>query len=482
MRKCILHVGMHKTGSTSIQESLGKFVSEKQSLRLAGLKGFNLSIPMIMMFSSTPAKNRNIRKRDLDIDKIERINLKNDKLMRSMFAEDNSTDYIISGEGICNIEKDGLVKLRKYLESFFSEIDVMAYVRTPKSFIESSLQQVIKGGSSNFNIHGKYPKYRSRFEKFYEVFGSEHVKLWKFDPGKFVDGCVVKDFCTKIGLDYSGIKVVRSNKSLSKEALAFIFSFRKSYAHGIGRDAINSNARLIRRLSRLKNNKFRLSPDLIEPIIMNNKRDVEWIERKTGISLDEDYEESDTDVKNEKNLLGYAVRSIDSLIDVIKDEIGENKSYGGIAGKYKDLIFGGAQAEVNTQTVGDLVHLLKEVLDKKYIDKLDITGTEGTMKLVEMLAKIDEVDPELFKNPAFKKNATPLLRHAFNIINKEIESVGEGNVHFPGLGKFRVKTVERKNKDGEMVQRKVVHFIAIKNKDKGLKPDTIAGAAVSPTE
>ena len=115
-------------------------------------------------------------------------------------------------------------------------------------------------------------------------------------------------------------------------------------------------------------------------------------------------------------------------------------------------------------------------MDKQKFDELTEINSEDAMKFNELLIKIDEIEPNLLGNPASKKNAKSLLRYAFNIINKEVEKIDEGDLIFSGLGKFKVKTVDRKNKDGEVVARKVVRFIPVKKKDKGLKADKIAGS------
>lgn len=55
-------------------------------------------------------------------------------------------------------------------------------------------------------------------------------------------------------------------------------------------------------------------------------------------------------------------------------------------------------------------------------------------------------------------HATLLVQQLFKKIRSDIEAIDEGMVVVPGLGKFRVRKVER-SKDGEMRQIKKVFFV-----------------------
>jgi hypothetical protein len=77
----------------------------------------------------------------------------------------------------------------------------VAYVRDLAGYITSNFQERVKNGYANFDLIDSAPPYRRWFEKFDAVFGSENVRLWKFDPASFPRGCVVQDFCARLGLE-----------------------------------------------------------------------------------------------------------------------------------------------------------------------------------------------------------------------------------------------------------------------------------------
>ncbi len=92
---------------------------------------------------------------------------------------------IISGEGIRRLTELELINLREFFLKYFDRVRIVAYVRKPKSYLESSFQQSVQGGMNYFNLNKIYPNYRDLFEKFDNVFGKENVTIWKFDPNRF---------------------------------------------------------------------------------------------------------------------------------------------------------------------------------------------------------------------------------------------------------------------------------------------------------
>jgi hypothetical protein len=162
----------------------------------------------------------------------------------------------------------------------------------------------VKSGKRNlFDIASDYPDYRRRFDKFDKVFGQDNVHLWKFEPRAFPSGCVVQDFCSRLGIDFPADRVIRVNESVSREAVALLYTFRKLR----GGAQAPSRARVRRQISALKDvgaTKFRFSPDLLRPVLDQHRADIEWMEARLGASLDEKLGEHEpADVRGEGDLL-----------------------------------------------------------------------------------------------------------------------------------------------------------------------------------
>ena len=83
-----------------------------------------------------------------------------------------------------------------------------------------------------------------------------------------------------------------------------------------------------------------------------------------------------------------------------------------------------------------------------------------------MITKVKEANPAIIGNKAQEKMAARLLRSAFGIIGEEIEATDTGVVGIAGLGQFRVRNVERENKEGKVETRRTVVFVKPKSKNK----------------
>jgi hypothetical protein len=88
------------------------------------------------------------------------------------------------------------------------------------------------------------------------------------------------------------------------------------------------------------------------------------------------------------------------------------------------------------------------------------------VKLDEMVALIKKENPTLLGKMPDKK-AIRVIRAAFGQLAREVDAAKEGVVSAPGLGRFRVKEVER-SKEGQKAMTKHVVFrvAAVKAKPK----------------
>lgn len=67
-------------------------------------------------------------------------------------------------------------------------------------------------------------EYRACFEKIDDVFGRANVVLRKFDPQTFPSGCVVRDFCARLGTGFPTKCIIRDNESLPLEVVALLYT------------------------------------------------------------------------------------------------------------------------------------------------------------------------------------------------------------------------------------------------------------------
>lgn len=235
----IVHIGMHKTGSTSIQESLANF--DDGITFYAKLEYANHSIPIFTAFSSEfldyPIWKRYGYSQSI------KVGLRNKfkKTFTEQLQVKNRKKMIISAEDISLLSEKDAENFIDYIRQYSKNVKIICYIRDPLSFAASAFQESCKvGRSQNPNIID--PRYKYRIEKFINVVGEENIIVKKFEKDNLERSSVVADFCEIVGIDYNGIREIKSNESLTEEALKVIYVFNKNNPLFYG-DEVLRNAR-----------------------------------------------------------------------------------------------------------------------------------------------------------------------------------------------------------------------------------------------
>lgn len=438
-KEIIIHIGMHKTGSSSIQRTLYKYLNDKR-FTYVDLGSANHSSYISSLFE------KDIRKRDNRVNpgsNKKQLNASIKKRLIDNFTTLDDKVMIISGESIRKLSKKELIEFRNFLQRYFQHIQIVAYIRPPKGYMESAFQQIVKGGADHFNIEKIYPRYR-KFESFDEVFGRKNVELWKFDPKTFPAGDVVLDFCKRLDIQMNPEDVIKVNESVSKEVLSLLYIYSK-YGTGyeIGSNVVRNNYRIINKLSVIKGGKLRFSSSLIKPILEKNREEIEWMEKRLGESLAENTDASPEDIKSEEDLLAIDTETI----NILKGIIGEN-------------FIPKAVKKDSVEEVVDLINILRRQLLKK-IDKKQIKRKNEMKNTPLEIAKvIKQANPEKL-GKMHEKRIAMVIKGAFAQVKNELKNTEEGVVKVPGLGNFQVRTVE-KDKEGKKVNVKRIVFVEAK--------------------
>lgn len=283
MKEVILHIGMHKTGSTSIQEAFGGF--KDGDTKYAALGYVNHSIPFFTAFAANYKKYhvwKNIGLSEAEIEDKRRQTRAH--VLREL--EDKRVKRLIfSGEDIATLTLKDLEEVKAFMAPHAAKIQVYAYVRTPAEFISSALQQTIKGGLKDGRAPS--PKYRTRFEKFILQFGADSVFFREFSRPNLKDGSVVADFADWIGLRNAPPAAKYANESLSLDAARLIYLFNREGPLSKGdRVVFRARQRFIKAMGRALPGKFTLPPHLVREAI--DLEDAQWMERVSGVRFDLD--------------------------------------------------------------------------------------------------------------------------------------------------------------------------------------------------
>lgn len=304
MKRCWIHIGMPKTGSTSIQSHLEKRRRGPGWRFIVIGKLANMNREMHAMFGTHPERWYWFKKQGMGREEIQQQGaLMRDRLAKAI-TRSTEENLILSSEALTLIRPRGIRALHDFLKPLCDEIKVVGYVRPPTDFTISSFQQAVKNGANSFSrVEG--PLYQFRFEKFDKIFGRKNVILRKFQPAAFTDKCIVVDFCELLGIEppQAG-EVERLNESLCREACGILYAYHKfGPGYGVGSDVIRENSNLIRPLLAMEGPRFRFSHEFLQGATENLGADVAWMESRLGISLAETVRNAPTDVTGEDDLL-----------------------------------------------------------------------------------------------------------------------------------------------------------------------------------
>lgn len=321
MKKCVIHIGMFKTGSSSIQKTFWKQL-DTPKWKYLNLGAANHGGVLSTLLSETPPR-RHILSGKIDQ---ETFFKKKQRLKRKFILElgSKSENLLISAEWLSSnaFGQSELTEFRNLLADHTDTIEVVGYIRPPKGYMESSFQEKVKLGSGKkLVLDSLYPDYRSRIEKFDNVFGEAQVSLWKFAPATFPNGCVVEDFCGRLGIDFPVPSIKRINESLSRNAVAFLYTYAR-HGQGIpaGKQGDKEKKLLTERLSKMEGSKMQFAWPPVLSVLKEHQNDIAWMENRLGESLKEQFHEQNNPIRFEKDLFSYNPEDLEWLAKQLGSE------------------------------------------------------------------------------------------------------------------------------------------------------------------
>lgn len=323
--RIIVHAGMHKTGSSSIQETL--FHGRFPGLTYAPWRGPNHSGLFVLLFHKRPERHQAFQKSGSSAASLRKQRDEWQAKLDAALSEGPNT-LILSAEAISagnSANKDAQKRMVAYLRQYTDNVELVAYVRPPAGYMQSAFQQRLKSSDLNsFQFRTLWPNYRQRFGALLELFDEDRISLRPFDRKTLTDGDVVKDFGRSLGTDLSPDQIVRTNESLSLEALSLLYTQRR-LGHGLISGfpkAMSANIRFVAALEGFGSEKIRFAREPLLEVFDRNAEDLAWMEEKLGTPIS-DLPDEDTGqvITSEEDFFAIAETQADALQDHLKTRL-----------------------------------------------------------------------------------------------------------------------------------------------------------------
>lgn len=319
--KAIIHVGMNKTGSSSIQHTFARLKSDR--FHYVNWPAPNHSELFLLLFEDEDRleafhgfASRGETRADLLARRAVALSALQDELAAAPAPIVVFSGELISKSGYKNATR----RLHEFFSNYCSDIKVIGYVRPPISFLTSAFQQKLKGGISHFDLHRVWPDYKEGFEKIDRVFGRENVSLKKFDPQSFAESDVVADFGHVIGIEPADVQ--RVNESLSLEAVALLFvqrRFGRGFIKGFHK-APRANWEFVEVLRGIGTTRFGLAAALVDPVLQANAADLAWMEARLGESLSDGPPSTGRLIGSEDELVALALENAGAVEKLLQGQ------------------------------------------------------------------------------------------------------------------------------------------------------------------
>lgn len=314
--KIVIHIGMHKTGSSSIQHTFAQLNHPDLEYIRWSASG-NHSALFVLLFEETARRADYHAFKARGPEFIQRLPALREEWyarVSAQLAQAGTKTVIFSAEDIsAPFIHDALPQLHDFFSNWSDNISVIGYVRPPADFMASVFQQYLKGGTIAAIHKGELsPHYRARFEQIDQVFGRENVRLKVFSPDRLLNGDVVQDFAREIGVaPLAESQVIRTNESLSLEAIALLYVQRKL---GLGffagfDDAHEANDYFISQLASIGRRKFNFSQQMLGRAIEVERDGIVWMQDRLGHEF-----------STPKAPQVDAISSLDELVDIALEQ------------------------------------------------------------------------------------------------------------------------------------------------------------------
>lgn len=318
----LLHIGLHKTGSSALQHSLANLNSSTHKYLDLGYE--NQSIPLYTLFSFKPEDYSHWVARGKSVQDVQILKKTFQKRLENGIGKGAET-AILSGEDLSVLKPQEIKAMIDTLNGMFESVSVLAYVRHPLELAKSTFSELLKHNNSG-TPQEISPRYRQKLEPFLDVLGHDNLHVYDYRACLKEFKTIQSHFAATFGLEKDSLPTQNvANKALTSDAVKYLYMFNTSNPLSDGERRLQkARWKFIRRLESVFLDAEPLKSEHFADVA--DYSDCEWVHRNFGISYKSSTNEGSVPFQEWLNTI--TADSQDVLRRHLKDQYGiENQRW-----------------------------------------------------------------------------------------------------------------------------------------------------------
>ncbi|QFU74714.1 hypothetical protein EY643_03045 [Halioglobus maricola] len=299
-KHCYLHIGLDKTGTTSVQRAFAREAALLES-------NCDLHFPHIFpdrvhfdgnhspylraLFCEFPRARRRLAARGLTSEEeIAHYNRTTLKALHAGFTATSATRLLLSAEVVTHFQQEDLESLKLWCQELAENITVIACIRHPVHALASEMQQRLRIGAKleNLNTHPPHHRLREKFTQLENIFGRSSVLAYSFHRATEHPSGLAAALLAELAIEQDSLfeRERASNTSMSAEAARQLSAYNEQLPAFIeGRANPARCAQEVRRLAAIPGETFCASAEASQRVAELAASDIAWMEDRYSIDL-----------------------------------------------------------------------------------------------------------------------------------------------------------------------------------------------------
>jgi hypothetical protein len=294
-----LHIGMPKTGTTTLQKTFthnAKLLANHGICYPTQISSSAINHRILSFFAMDPRSypRHMAAFRDPSISNL-LINEFKESVDKQIRAIEDPTYLVFSAESLfTRIRAHKRTSFNSYIYSLSPQLHLSLYLRSPSLFYLSICQQKLRASKVPSIV--RPPRYKQVIESYQQCFPSADCHVAIYERNALLNSDIVCDFCTRIfnDISFNPCSLVRtddSNISLSGESMAILMLYRRNFLPQLDDIHVKSSNKLARLLSRADQSclapKATLRSEIKHELERQAARDLIWLRETLNITFED---------------------------------------------------------------------------------------------------------------------------------------------------------------------------------------------------